>query len=134
MGCLPGGIKKDQLEDMIKVWQSSLDLDSCLGILENMNLLERSHEKLVLTPILIDYVSVNIENESKEKLIYTISEYYMELLKQFYEVNSTPKLDINDDPFFNYEKEIYNGTESSTENTPVTMNKYQLSRSDSNGS
>ena len=59
-----------------------------------MNLLERSHEKLVLTPILIDYVSVNIENESKEKLIYTISEYYMELLKQFYEVNSTPKLDI----------------------------------------
>ena len=124
MGCLPGGIKKDQLEDMIKVWQSSLDLDSCLGILENMNLLERSHEKLVLTPILIDYVSVNIENESKEKLIYTISEYYMELLKQFYEVNSTPKLDINDDPFFNYEKEIYNGTESSTDNTPVTMNKY----------
>ena len=62
---------------MIKVWQSTLDLDSCLGILQNMNLLENSSDKIVLTPIMIDYVNVNIEGISKEKLVFTISEYYM---------------------------------------------------------
>ena len=80
---------------MIKVWQSTLDLESCLGILENMNLLENSCDKIVLTPIMIDYVNVNIEGASKEKLICAISDYYMQLLTEFFEVNSK----VNDEVF-----------------------------------
>ena len=102
---------------MIQVWQSDLDLDSCLGILENMNLLERGYEKVVLTPILIDYVSVNIEDESKKKLIYTISDYYMQLLTEFYEVNSKSNAFIND-YFFHNDQEIVVDHTSSTENSP----------------
>ena len=91
---------------MIKVWESDLDLDGCMGILENMNLLECGHEKLVLTPILIDYVSVNIEDDSKNKLIHTISKYYMRLLSEFYAANSKVKDDPTaDNTFFHIDEE-----------------------------
>ena len=82
---------------MIKVWQAQIDLDSCLSILENMNLLDNNADKIVLTPIMIDYINENIESCSKGKLISTISEYYEKLLTKFYRVNS--KLSINDDVF-----------------------------------
>ena len=66
-----------------------------MSILENMNLTDNNAEKIVLTPIMIDYISANIQGISKGKLISIISEYYVKLLMKFYRVNS--KLSTIDD-------------------------------------
>ena len=60
-----------------------------------MNLTDNNAEKIVLTPIMIDYISANIQGISKGKLISIISEYYVKLLMKFYRVNS--KLSTTDD-------------------------------------
>ena len=60
-----------------------------------MNLTDNNAEKIVLTPIMIDYISANIQGISKGKLISIISEYYVKLLMKFYRVNS--KLSTADD-------------------------------------
>ena len=64
------------------------DVDEALKILDDMAFLEHGEEKVVLTTHLIEHVEKSIDEGSKEAYMQDISQYYTDLLTEFYQKNS----------------------------------------------
>ena len=83
LGCLPGGVTKDQLSAMWTTWEPAALKDS-LKRLKQLSLLERGVEKKVLIPTMLNFVQINLELSSQKDYIQSICAFYNKLLLDSY--------------------------------------------------
>ena len=80
LGCLPGGVMKEQLE---KMWGVN-DLTQSLERLRDLSFLEVGVDKLTLIPQMIGHIGENIDIISKKEYIAKICNFYKDLLLECY--------------------------------------------------
>ena len=69
------------------------DIVNGIDILETMSLLQADTEsKIILTPFHLKYIELSISSSDKEKFMKKISQHYMEILTEYYRVNSTSNM------------------------------------------
>ena len=83
LGCLPGGVTKDQLSAMWTTWEPAA-LKASLKRLKQLSLLERGVEKKVLIPTMLNFVQINLELSSQKDYIQSICAFYNKLLLDSY--------------------------------------------------
>ena len=75
---------------MTYICKDDLEIEKSLKVLEQLSFLEEgAKDKVQVTSILIDYVEETIEEDSKNKVINKVCEFYNQFLKMLFEVNGS---------------------------------------------
>ena len=83
LGCLPGGASAAQLKVL---WDEP---EEHLRKLEDLSLLETCGDKKILIPKIQEYIQKDVHSKSKEKHIRLICAFYLAILEEFYQINSS---------------------------------------------
>jgi hypothetical protein len=83
LSCFPDGLSKHYV---VKLMGNEADIENSLEELESLAFLEKSSEKIKLTPFVVTFIQTSLDDETKGEWMNTICSFYNDFLQNMYTV------------------------------------------------